>query len=313
MTAYISVLLLVFGAILGSFAGAQVWRLRARQLKEDHDRWASLSRIKRPSSNERAERDELAETSSERNGELKKLAPLLSETASSDRSRCLHCQHQLAWHDLLPVISWISSSGRCRYCKKTIGWFELLIEGGMGLFFVLSYVLWPLSLDSMLGVAAFIVWLGASVPLVVLFAYDAKWFLLPDLPMAIFIGLSAVFAGLIMTLTGVTTEALWSVFGAMMAIGGLYWLLHAVSGGAWVGYGDATLGVGLGLLLGDWMLAVLAVILANGLGTLLVLPAILTGKLDRRAQIPFGPLLMAGAVIAFFVGREIIDWYLHLL
>ena len=34
---------------------------------------------------------------------------------------------------------------------------------------------------------------------------------------------------------------------------------------------------------------------------------------DRKTPIPFGPFLAAGAVLALFAGRALIDWYLGLL
>lgn len=313
MDAFIIVALGVLGACLGSFAGAQVWRLRARQLAQDAVRLKLLSKLKSHNDDETLEYQELRESRSERQRELKYLQPLNRETIQSDRSRCLRCQHTLEWCDLLPVISWVSTGGRCRYCGQPIGRFELMIEAGLGLFFVLSYTLWPISIDNTLSVAAFIVWLIASVPLVVLLAYDAKWFLLPDLPMSLFIGLAGAFASVMIAMDGVSTDRLWSLLGAIVAIGGLYWTLHLVSRGRWVGYGDATLGVGLGLLLGRWELGVLAIFLANGIGSVIVLPALLSGKLDRKAHLPFGPLLITGTMIAFFAGQPVIDWYFGLL
>lgn len=313
MVIFIAISLFVVGTTLGSFAGAQVWRLRARQLDEDTDRLAQLHANKQRSDIEQLEYDELRESRRERVAELKQLAPLLQESARTDRSRCLSCQHRLAWYDLIPVGSWLSTGGRCRYCGERIGRFELLIEVGLGLFFAASFLLWPMALDSGVAVVIFSVWLMASIPLAILFAYDAKWFLLPDIPMVIFIGLAAVFALIGIVDGGMTAGSLVSLLGAVAAIGGLYWLLHTISGGTWVGYGDATLGVGLGLLLGRWELAVLAVVLANLIGTILVLPALVTGRLDRQSHIPFGPLLIVGTAIAFFVGQPIIDGYLGLL
>lgn len=309
----VTVGLFVLGAILGSFAGAQVWRLRARQLHEDSQYLKRLQANKSRTEAETLEYKELHSSRQARKSELARLSPLLAETAKTDRSRCLSCQHRLEWYDLLPVISWISARGRCRYCGQYIGRFELVTEAGLGLFWALSFALWPLPIDSVLGIAIFTLWLVASVPLAILFAYDFKWYLLPDVPMIAFIGTSTVYAGLALVLTGITVASLMSLLAAIAAIGGLYWLLHIVSRGRWVGYGDATLGVGLGLLLGQWPLAVLAVILANGIGTLLVLPALLLGKLDRQSHIPFGPLLIVGTVVAFFVGQPMIDWYLALL
>ena len=34
------------------------------------------------------------------------------------RSRCPHCGHQLAWYDMIPIISFVLIRGRCRYCGE---------------------------------------------------------------------------------------------------------------------------------------------------------------------------------------------------
>jgi leader peptidase (prepilin peptidase)/N-methyltransferase len=149
--------LALLGLMFGSFAGASVWRLRARQLVEDK------------AAGEPVDKEE-----------YDRLVPLSKETYSTDRSRCLHCGHVLAWHDLLPLWSWLSLRGRCRYCRTRIGKFELFMELGVALVFTASYLLWPQPLQMPFAVLYFGLWLSAVVLLAILFSYDLKWFLLPD-------------------------------------------------------------------------------------------------------------------------------------
>ena len=99
------------GAILGSFAGAQIWRLRARQLMEDKKAGEKVDQK-----------------------ELKKLSPLIKKI-SKDRSRCLSCGHELKWYDLIPVVSWVAGLGRCRYrldgnlARTSDGWTVCRVYG----------------------------------------------------------------------------------------------------------------------------------------------------------------------------------------
>src|SRR4051812_1052005 len=44
------------------------------------------------------------------------------------RSECTFCHHQLAWYDLLPIISFLLIKGKCRYCHKKIGKEYVLVE-----------------------------------------------------------------------------------------------------------------------------------------------------------------------------------------
>lgn len=304
--------LALLGLIFGSFAGAQVWRLRAYQLRDDDKRLASLNKQKKLNESNKQEKAELSADSADRKLERRRLDGLLG-SVQQDYSRCLHCQHRLGWYDLLPLASWLSTTGKCRYCRQSIGYFEPVMELGMAAFFVLSYLLWPVELTGALEIGQFIVWLLAGVALGVMFAYDAKWFLLPDIIMVPFTALAALYAGLELYQGGVSLESVVSLGGAIAVLSGLYWLLHMVSNGAWVGFGDVKLGVGLALLLGQFQLAIVALFLANLFGTLLVLPQLLTGKLDRKSPIPFGPLLILGMLTTHFWGLKIIDWYINLL
>jgi prepilin signal peptidase PulO-like enzyme (type II secretory pathway) len=88
------------------------------------------------------------------------------------------------------------------------------------------------------------------------------------------------------------------IFGAVMILSGLYWLLYIISKGNWIGFGDIKLGVGLALMLADWRLALVTLFMANLIGCLLVAPGLITGKLKRSSHIPFGPLLIIGFIIA---------------
>ena len=77
----------------------------------------------------------------------------------------------------------------------------------------------------------------------------------------------------------------------------------------WIGFGDVKLGLGLGLLLGNWLLAFAALFIANLIGTLLVLPSMMRGKIAKQtSRICFGPLLIVGFLLAWFFSRQILEW-----
>ncbi len=282
-----SVLLAVFGAIFGSFAGAQVWRLRARQLAED-------------------KKDGLAVDEKE----WKRLLPLTQNTVKTDYSRCLHCGHRLGWYDLLPIASWFSTGGRCRYCHARIGVFELLMELGVASVFVASYLLWPWALTGGLDWLLFGIWLASLVVLAIMAGYDAKWKLLPDIANYAYLGIGILF--IVVRFIAHGDVALPNVLGALAILSGVYAILYVVSKGGWIGFGDVKLGAGLALFLGDWKLAFLALFLANLLGCIIVLPGILRRQLGSGSQIAFGPLLMTGMLLSFAYGTGIISWFMEL-
>ena len=286
---YLYIVLMLLGLVLGSFAGATVWRLRARQLKLDAKGG-----------------EKVAST------DKKAVARLQHKPPHADRSVCLQCGHELKWYDLIPLVSWVTLQGKCRYCRKTIGWFEPAIEIGVAAFFVISYLCWSVALGSGFAIAQFVIWLVAGVGMAILLAYDAKWFLLPNAVVFPLIGLGAVNAVLVLVQHDFSLSTLTSILFGCVILSGLYYLIYVFSNRQWVGFGDVKLGLALALLLADWKLAILALFLANLIGTVLFLPSLLMGKIKRQAHIPFGPLLISGWVIAGLFGNNILYWYLSL-
>lgn len=271
--------LLLLGVVLGSFAGAQVWRVRARQLRTDKQTGHPYDKH-----------------------EWRQLRVLLQGTVRDDRSRCLQCGHVLAWYDLLPVVSWLSTGGRCRYCQQFIGWFELVMELVLGVGLALSYLVWPWALPA--SSLLFAVWVVVALVLMILAAYDAKWQLLPDPLNYGLMALGALFV--LVRMTTLHDVDLVSLTGAVALLAGLYGGLYAISRGAWIGFGDVKLCVGLALLLGDWRLAFMTLFFSNMLGCIIVLPGLVRGQLNTRSQVPFGPLLIIGCVISLLFGGSIL-------
>jgi len=285
--AIIYLALILTGLCLGSFAGAMVWRLRARQLatdKADHEEY---------------DKDE-----------YKRLKKLTTGKTINDRSRCLHCSYELRWYDLIPLVSWVSLKGKCRQCHTPIGYLEPLIELGTMLFFVLSYMFWPYPLDTTLETVRFIIWLIAGVGLAMLFTYDIKWFLLPDKVNLTVIGLGIVSATVVVLQSPDWLGTILTITVGAVILSGLYLVLYVISRGRWIGFGDIKLGLGLALLLADWRLAFVALFAANLIGCLIVIPAMVSGKLQRDSHVPFGPLLILGFVVAQLAGAYLVETFL---
>lgn len=280
--------LVLLGLCLGSFAGASVWRLRARQLVQDK------------SNGEPVNQDE-----------YKRLDKLTKTTLFDDHSRCLNCSYKLKWYDLVPVFSWLSLGGKCRRCRQPIGYMEPLIEIGVAVFFVLSFTFWPYPLHSSFEIARLVLWLFAGVGLAILFVYDLFWSLLPDRLNFAIISIGVLSALLVIIGSQDKIGAILSLIGSAAILCGLYWVIYVVSRGMWIGFGDIKLGFGLALLLADWKLAFIALFAANLIGCLIVLPAMAMKKLKRNSHVPFGPLLIAGFVVAGLAGDYLVNLYFY--
>ncbi len=296
------VILAVFGAGMGSFAGAQVWRIRAWHL-------ASLQASGDISATQKRELQRLS-----------KIRPPKSKSGkaklSDDRSKCLNCGYQLQALDLVPIFSWLFLRGKCRSCHKFIGWFEFIIEVSLALAFVLSAVFWPLPIETVWQWAYFVAWCAMLVPLAILFAYDAKWSILPDIA-TLFFTILAVLVSIFGLLAsgGNFQDWILGISGGVLVLSGVYAAIYYYSRykngeeGTWVGFGDVKLSVGLGILAGSFSSGFMTLFLANLLGLLVILPAMLRGKINRNSHIPFGPFLILGGVLSFFIGKQIFYWY----
>ena len=287
---YIYITLTIFGMCFGSFAGASVWRLRAKQLEQDILAGENVNKI-----------------------EFKKLKKLTKKTLLNDHSQCLNCDYELKWYDMIPIVSWISLTGKCRKCSKPIGIFEPIMEISMALFFVLSYSFWPFSLVSYLDIARLVIWLLAGICFMIMFAYDKKWFIIPNLVSYLTIILGFVYLVIVILISQDKMSIILNVLMSILILSGIYLFLYLISKGKWIGFGDIKLGLGLALFVIDWRLAFVALFSANLIGCVLVLPSLILGKLKRNSRGPFGPLLIIGAILAFFVGKYIVNAYFSLL
>jgi prepilin signal peptidase PulO-like enzyme (type II secretory pathway) len=269
--------LVLLGLCLGSFVNALVWRLHEQTMPAK-----------------------------------KRAASLKELSITQGRSMCPHCKHQLSALDLVPVFSWLFLKGRCRYCKHPIGAQYPLVEALTAIVFALSYVFWPLDMDSR-GIFLLVVWLITLVMLVALVVYDIRWMLLPNKLVFPLIGLGVLQAITVATVFDGGWQYIVRVALAVLVAGGLFYVLFQVSDGHWIGGGDVKLGYALGLLLATPQLAMIALFIASLLGLVVSIPGLLTKKKGMESRIPFGPYLIAGTCIAMLFGESLIQWYVGLL
>jgi leader peptidase (prepilin peptidase) / N-methyltransferase len=268
--------LVVFGLCLGSFVNALVWRVRQQELE-----------------------GEKSKPSKKRLREL---------SVAKGRSMCPHCGHNLAAKDLIPVLSWLSLRGKCRYCRKPISAEYPLVETATALIFVISYAWWPFTLQ---GVEwfEFGLWLVLLAGLVALLVYDLHWFLLPNRIMYPLFAIAGARALIDVVSSTEPLQTLIGYVGAVLVGGGIFYVIYQLSQGKWIGGGDVKLGWLLGLVVGAPSLSILFIFLAAVLGTLVTLPLLGSKRLKRDSLIPFGPFLIAGAMISLLFGKSIVEWY----
>jgi leader peptidase (prepilin peptidase)/N-methyltransferase len=82
-----------------------------------------------------------------------------------------------------------------------------------------------------------------------------------------------------------------------------------------MGFGDVKLAFVLGTFLGYVRIGLvpLGMFLAFLTGALTGVAVMLASGGGRKMQIPFGPFLALGTVLAIFAGGPLLDWYVDLL
>lgn len=271
------ILLAAAGLVFGSFIDALVWRIHEQSLLRKKKKHVAVPR------------------------EL---------TMLRGRSMCQHCKHELAPWDLVPVVSWVLLRGKCRYCGAPISWQVPLVELITSLLFVLSYAVWPMSFHG-LGLVQFCFWLVLLVGFVALAVYDLRWYILPDRIVFPLVGIAT--AELLVSVVFFHSgwqQLLGGAWGVLIA-SGIFYVLYQVSGGTWIGGGDVKLGLALGILLGGPILSFLLLFVASVLGTLVSLPMLAVGKAKRTTLIPFGPFLIAAAILIELFGGHFTSWLSH--
>ena len=212
------------------------------------------------------------------------------------RSRCPACGHVLAWHENIPVLSWLRLGGKCSACATPISLRYPVIEALTGALF--AAVAWRFG-----ATAATVVYAVAMALLVAAAFVDLDTTLLPDqltLPL-IGLGLLAAWQGWIpVSLADATLGALFGYF-SLWAIARLYKLLRGAEGMA---EGDFKLLAGLGALLG-WQALPSVVLLSSAVGAAVGIYLIAARGHQREVPIPFGPYLAGCGVAALFFGAQL--------
>lgn len=220
-----------------------------------------------------------------------------NESVMSPRSRCTTCNTPIAVRDNIPLFSYLLLKGRCRQCAAAIPIRYPVVEAVTALLvlsgFIKFGVSWKFAIFCVVGPA-----------LVIITAIDIKHKRIPDiiiLPGIVF-GLAAG-----SYLVGLKDSSIGLLVG-----GGTFLLTsevyYRVRGRVGMGGGDIKFIAAVGALLG-WQQVVLVIFLSALAGSLVGLVGLATKKINVMSQIPFGPFLAGGTLVAYFSGESIVYLY----
>jgi len=266
---------LLLGLVIGSFLNVVIYRLPLRLEQQWQRDCAKTLELSQPYN-----------------------APLVSLVAPG--SRCPACSTPIKLQHNLPVLGWLWLRGRCAQCKAAISVQYPLVELATGL--VSALLAWRFGASPELAAALPLTW-----ALIALCGIDFKHQLLPDV-----ITLPLLWAGLMLSLTGLFTDPRSSLIGAAAGYLSLWLVFHGfrlLTGKEGMGFGDFKLLAALGAWLG-WQMLPQILLVASLVGTVVGVALILSRRLAQGIPIAFGPYLAIAGWIALFAGEEINRRYL---
>lgn len=236
-------------------------------------------------------------------------------------SYCMTCGHELAFRDLIPVFSFLSTGGKCRYCKQKISIRYPITEILFAVIYIAVYIRFGLNIEMVRNLVLVGVLFTVSI-------VDIDSYIIPD--KCLLTGLAAwIVAEPFITVSwrqsiGYVISGL--ICGGVMLL--LSLILDAVLKKNSLGGGDIKLYALLGLYLGGWR-SYFLVMLSCFIGLISIAIMKLMGsiritgeseKLKRRenatgkgiqesGHFAFGPSIAAAGYIMLMFGNDIINWY----
>ncbi|HRY60472.1 MAG TPA: prepilin peptidase [Patescibacteria group bacterium] len=234
------------------------------------------------------------------------------ETIIFGRSKCPKCQNKLRSYELVPLLSFVVLKGKCRHCKEKISIFYPFVELVTGLLFALLYIRFA---DVLIGANLYLFfafYLLVIMIFVVVFFFDIFHYIIPDKVVIPAIVVSAVLAviNIIFHLDFFIfkPEVLNILLGPVIG-GGLFLILVLATKEKGMGWGDVKLGLLIGIILG-YPLILVSLFFSFTIGSIVSIILIAAKKKTRKDIVPFGPFLVIGALLALFIGKYIVNWYL---
>jgi leader peptidase (prepilin peptidase)/N-methyltransferase len=229
---------------------------------------------------------------------LEKAPPV---TLAKPRSRCPSCGHAIAWHENIPVASWLWLRGRCSACKTRISARYPLVELATGALF--AAIGWRFGAQP-----TTLLWCGFAAVLLAAALIDFDTQLLPDI-----LTQPLLWAGIIAAaLRWIPVPLAASVGGAVVGYLSLWTvatLYRMIRGHEGMAAGDFKLLAALGAWMG-WQMIPLIVLLSSAVGAVIGLAMIAFRNHDRQVPIPFGPYLAGGGLAAMFLGELLMRLWL---
>jgi leader peptidase (prepilin peptidase)/N-methyltransferase len=218
-------------------------------------------------------------------------------------SRCPSCRTSIAWHDNLPVVSYIVLGGRCRTCGTRIAARYPVVELATAGAFVLQGLACGDDMPLLISRVVF------TAMLIVLFGTDLETQRLPNV-----VTLPGIAIGLVSSAflpPGLND----SVLGVMVGGGILLlirWAWRQATGVEGMGLGDVKMLAMIGAFLG-WRQVIIVLFFSSLSGAIVGLWIAVQQRHGLQYRLPFGTFLALSAFVASLIGEAVLAWYVGFL
>jgi prepilin signal peptidase PulO-like enzyme (type II secretory pathway) len=252
------------------------------------------------------------------------------------RSKCNHCQHDLAPIDLIPVISFATLRGKCRYCKGKLAWYYPFSEVLTGLLFVLMAYYSGIFANFNFESHVQFIYLSVIMSLyVVIILTDLKEKIIPD--RVVYLGVVVAFlfglftalysgytyytqlmdidlgkyliqAGFLSEKVTSLTIMLVRTYISTALIFLFFYSLILLTKGRGMGGGDLKLSLMIGLF-NTFPLNIAAIFMGFVFGAVISLLLVFLRIKTLKDTVPFGPFMVAGSIFVMFYGQVLLQLY----
>lgn len=216
-------------------------------------------------------------------------------------SHCRQCKAKVAWYDNIPLFSYLILRGKCRQCGKPYSGRYFMVELTMAVLFAAAY----LKFGFQWYLLEILIFIFGSVTASYI---DIKHYILPDV---------FTLGGLALALLGAAINPDRSFVDALIGFllgGGLFYatayLYFVIRKREGMGGGDIKLLAWIGALMG-WQAIPFVIIFSGFSGGIFGVARSMLKQGDMSSPVPFGPFLVAGALVYMLGGHTMVQWYLQ--
>lgn len=230
------------------------------------------------------------------------------ESVVRPRSHCPGCGRLIAWHDNIPLVSYLVLKAKCRHCGIAISPRYFIVELLTALLFLAVWNKHGFLSATPHYELVVIFWLVLSGLILGTFV-DFEHMILPDR-----VTIGGMVAGVLLSIAAPalhdadswSTSLIRSVIGLAVGFGSLFFVGEI---GRWIfkkdamGFGDVKLMGAIGAFFG-WPAVIFTILVSSIAGSLVGIYLIVAKKYEWQSRIPYGPYIALACVVWMLGGHD---------